>query len=95
MRTGSIASREGVMCESAFPYRGWEWEDEERHKFFRPGMSLRDYFASRAMLGIITSDQWKQVVINEAVTKDKSIFRVITKAAYELADAMLEERERQ
>ena len=54
---------------------------------------LRDSMAMHALVGIVGSDQWQQVVINEAVTKDKRVFRVVAESAYALADAMIEERE--
>ena len=45
------------------------------------GMSLRDYFAAKAM----------QTLINETQTLD--IVRAVAMSAYDIADAMLEARE--
>lgn len=46
------------------------------------GMTLRDYFAAKAMQGMITSPQWP-------LAQDMA---EIAKRAYNLADAMLNER---
>lgn len=46
------------------------------------GMSLRDYFAAKAMQGII-SHNWNEITINEAIAVD----------AYKIADLMLKARE--
>lgn len=51
------------------------WEDAN-------GMTLRDYFAAKAMLGIFASG---------AIYQSDSVER-ISKDAYELADAMIEAR---
>jgi hypothetical protein len=48
------------------------------------GMTLRDYFAAKAMQGLI-------VVYSD----DKSIVDAYAKRAYEIADAMLEAREQE
>lgn len=48
------------------------------------GMTLRDYFAAKAMLGILSGDR--------PITRDPDPFPVIASAAYKLADAMLKER---
>ncbi len=58
----------------AFPHREYE------SRPYYHGMSLRDYFAARALQGILA---------NEA-----SPLHEIVAAAYEIADAMLEEREK-
>ena len=53
------------------------------------GMTLRDYFASKAMGRMITHDtiQWCQA-------HDQDVFEVIAKESYKYADAMLKEREK-
>jgi hypothetical protein len=49
------------------------------------GMTLRDYFASKAMEGIFASN-------TEHDHEDAVIFDVVAEAAYRMADAMLEAR---
>lgn len=46
-----------------------------------PGMSLRDYFAAAALTGIMN-------------TPNDLLWTVVASQAYDLADAMLKERER-
>lgn len=48
------------------------------------GMTLRDYFAAKAMLGIITDPHHD--------TSDMGGYEQIAKYAYSLADAMIQER---
>ena len=61
--------------ESAFPIIG------ETHLIHEQGMTLRDYFAAKAMQGIIAADiQW-------TINND-----VLSRMAYEIADAMMKER---
>lgn len=55
-------------------------------------IELLDYFAGKALQGILISDQWKPIVIEKAVNEDKRIYSVIAKSAYDLAEAMIEER---
>ncbi|EEC0934979.1 hypothetical protein UM48_000248 [Salmonella enterica subsp. enterica] len=55
----------------------------EEYKRVQSGMTLRDYFAAKAMQGICAhSDSW-----------DISTHNGIAIVAYEIADAMLETRE--
>lgn len=49
------------------------------------GMSLRDYFAGNALIGLCANDRWN------ATNQVESVVR----SAYELADAMLAERAKQ
>jgi hypothetical protein len=46
------------------------------------GMTLRDYFAAKAMAAIITTD----------VSRDKDSIHIITAKAYFIADRMLDSR---
>lgn len=62
---------------SAFPHP----LANERH----PGMTLRDYFAAKAMQADITSDNWNGL--------EDSDPELIAAMAYEMADAMLRARE--
>jgi hypothetical protein len=49
------------------------------------GMTLRDYFAAKAMLGILAG--------NFPVTKTINADQLVAKSAYIMADAMLKARE--
>lgn len=51
------------------------------------GMTLRDYFAAKAMQGFIARDNWAPA---EMVATGFDEF--VSKCAYETADAMLKER---
>jgi hypothetical protein len=67
---------------SAFPY-----ENRYEHE----GMTLRDYFAAKAMQAHITAS-W--VALGKAhATNTDAINPIIAMAAYETADAMLEARQ--
>ena len=57
--------------------------DEERH-----GMTLLDYFAGRALIGLFNDKCAEEVVIRENGEK------LFAKQAYVVAQAMLEEREK-
>lgn len=55
------------------------------------GMSLRDYFAAKAMQGMVSAHnqygEWTGC-------GDKEMNKIMTKTAYSIADAMLSEREK-
>lgn len=53
------------------------------------GMTLRDYFAAKAISGVFSNT----VIMNVASTK-KEMANFLARFAYEMADAMLAERER-
>lgn len=61
-----------------------------------PGMSLRDYFAAQAMLGIVTGCNTNpvraSVLAKDADEHGCKISESIAAMAYELADAMLKQR---
>lgn len=63
--------------EQAFPTR----DDNYDSKYSGPGMTLRDYFAARAMQGIISSEC------------NYGAFSDLASDAYSIADAMLLARE--
>lgn len=71
----------------AFPAEEWINSDDPsavnpiRHQ----GMSLRDYFAAKAMEGIYASN-------TEHDHEDAHIFDAVAEAAYKQADAMLKAR---
>lgn len=57
---------------------------------FNEGMTLRDYFAAQAM-GALVSGSY--VAVAEAAAKKKTcVESYLSGAAYEIADAMIEER---
>lgn len=66
---------------NAFPI---EYQDGE----FQTGMTLRDYFAAKAMEGIISSTEGIGLEI------DWRHIDIISQKAYMYADAMLKEREK-
>jgi len=53
------------------------------------GMSLRDYFAAKAMHGLIACPHWREEA-GEDLDMDISKYTAIS--AYEMADAMMEAR---
>lgn len=61
-----------------------------------PGMSLRDYMAAKAMssiqLGLMLNDENHRAVNTAAKQMEVSIAQIIAQHAYEMADAMLQER---
>jgi hypothetical protein len=57
----------------------------------KPGMTLRDYFAAKAMQGLISCPDWRESA-GEDVGMDASDYTA--SAAYMMADAMLKARER-
>jgi len=57
------------------------------------GMSLRDYFAAKAMQGLLSSPNL-QVLSPRALTHSEQ-FDLTASIAYEMADAMISEREKQ
>jgi TorA maturation chaperone TorD len=67
---------------TAFPVQSVYIEDQETNSH---GMTLRDYFAAKAMQGLFASNAPHD-------HDDAEIFAVVAEAAYKQADAMLEER---
>ena len=66
--------------EKAFPNNFYNGYDEPER-----GMTLRDYFAAKAMQAFINRDEWQSTV--------GEISRNTAFNAYAMADAMMEERE--
>ena len=62
----------------AFPV--YEWDDSLQQVISRGGMTLRDYFAAKAMLCLLDELPWQK---KESVAQ----------AAYAMADAMLKARQ--
>ncbi len=57
-----------------------------------PGMSLRDWFAGQALVGVLSSEKFHEAI--EAITNDgvRGV-GIVAGAAYGIADAMLKARE--
>ena len=70
---------------SAFPCAQREMKDGSWNQSFDPGMSLRDYFAAKAMQGFISNAEVHTFVMH-------SYLPTVAEAAYDLADAMLAAR---
>jgi len=72
----------------AFPRAGKEWGDKAwTEAMAEEGMTLRDYFAAKAMQGIVGSDRYGGLIgVNNYE------FRTAADA-YKMADAMLKARE--
>lgn len=73
-----------MVEESAFPVK---IDMADGSSIESMGMSLRDYFAAKAMQGILSNS----AMIDTAT---ESTFEWVTKNAYQLADAMLRAREK-
>jgi len=58
-----------------------------------PGMSLRDYFAAKAMQGILSSPETKNINGPLDDVPEATVADSIAKNAYFMADAMLSARE--
>jgi hypothetical protein len=63
------------LTERAFPLA----HEDERFRYYNDGMELRDYFAAKAIIGLI----------NSALTNEQ-----LASTAYEVADAMMEARKK-
>jgi hypothetical protein len=68
----------------AFPSS--EWDAEYQRRFDTDGMTLRDYFAAKAMQGMLANPQQDYAPLT---TKAQE---AIVSGAYEVADAMLSAR---
>jgi hypothetical protein len=66
----------------AFPRAGKEWGNQAwTEAMAEDGMTLRDYFAAKAMQGLVENANWR------GMPED-----ALAKAAYSMADAMLKAR---
>ena len=68
----------------AFPIH---WENHHQ------GMSLRDYFAAKAMQALLTNETLYLSTVSIAEKTSMSVEAALTQMAYEMADAMLKARE--
>lgn len=58
------------------------------------GMTLRDYFAAKAMQAIMSGPEWQLLQMKDiAANNDGDVEGVIAHFSYKMADAMLKERE--
>lgn len=65
----------------AFPHMA-----ADGHQDYRRGLSVRDYFAAKAMQGVLAGDH--------PITREDDCLELIAMAAYEQADAMLAARDK-
>jgi len=74
---------------TAFPV--WELNGNGQQEMSSPGMTLRDYFAAKAMQGMLSNFDWMQHAAQqfEGVSGEE----LVPQMAYEIADAMLKARE--
>lgn len=56
------------------------------------GMSLRDYFAAKAMTGLMSNEEAIQRFRNMSMSEGFEASTLMATAAYQIADAMLAER---
>ncbi|EOT0230499.1 hypothetical protein ACNKJC_000710 [Enterobacter hormaechei] len=74
----------------AFPRQQWEYDGHNNVlQYQENGMTLRDYFAAKAMQAFITGAMSDGTKLRTGDGDDE----VVAKAAYIIADAMLKERE--
>jgi hypothetical protein len=74
----------------AFPQMSWEYDGQNNVLQFQyPGMTLRDYFAAKAMQAVVSSVEW------DFNGKPMDAIEVTDAAlmSYQLADAMLKARQ--
>ena len=85
--------KEKVKNPDAFPY---QWDSRHNpESITTPGMTLRDYFAAKAMQSIlIASFQHGAYFDGRAKATGKEVIDILSEMAYQQADAMLMERER-
>jgi len=57
-----------------------------------PGMTLRDYFAAKAMQGFLADLKTFNIICEQGDLKSMSPSDSTSKASYKIADAMLKER---
>jgi hypothetical protein len=77
----------------AFPLPSEQAANGRGYRPMHGGMSLRDYFAAKAMNGLVAADAVSRFAHQYSVTAEKAA-AAVTKSAYTMADAMLEARKR-
>lgn len=78
-----------LLNPNAFPETDQVYEKGEQVKKLYPGMTLRDYFAAKAMQAIIS----KHGIIDNVESYHQAKVNQTTRVSYELADKMLKQRE--
>jgi hypothetical protein len=80
----------------AFPET--RWDDKTRQEVQWCGMTLRDYFAAKALSGLLSDSTITAPCISntpEGIEKERREFaQEMAKSAYRFADAMLAERDK-
>ncbi|HYE07697.1 MAG TPA: hypothetical protein VEL07_19415 [Planctomycetota bacterium] len=82
----------------AFPTPGWQRTWFERGDECSEscdaiaGMSLRDYFAAKALAAMMATPDVATALVAEAAKLSRDVSTVFAEAAYEQADAMIAER---
>ena len=56
-------------------------------------ITVGDYFAGQALIGLLSSDFWTNTIFETAKQKQKSRTEIFSKVSYEFSDAMLKARE--
>lgn len=75
----------------AFPET--RWDDKTRQEVQWCGMALRDYFAAKALQGLLSSPQTIRGLGSEAERRGIVPNICVARCAYEYADAMLQARQ--
>ena len=96
-------TREGRDAEITEDRKEWEKGGEKVDKY-RPdggpafpvfGMTLRDWFAGQALVGIVTSIKWPQLWSDFRIDQQEKVLRIdCARELYKLADAVLKERDK-
>jgi hypothetical protein len=88
-----MSSKENGGPAFARPFsKNGEFSDSQQNRS-QEGMSLRDYFAAKALPAILQSDLMVAAT-RAAKARGLSPEQAVAMAAYEMADAMLQERAR-
>lgn len=73
----------------AFPYSGLYKGEDATHIIDSHGMTLRDYFAAKAMQSFLgNTDYFKEIVDTVGLNAPESVSHI----SYKIADAMIENR---
>ena len=83
-----MATSDGITNDggSAFPCEQGHCPDGTWNQTFEAGMSLRDYFAAKALQSVI------MVCAHDTREPEQTLEQYFAKFSYELADAMLKAR---
>ena len=74
----------------AFPVKGWNGHEETINE----GMDLRDYFAAKAMQGLLSNADIVKTHQEIATITDVTPSDILCKESYFIADAMMKAREK-